>query len=659
MSQMKLAASRICQSLVVLYLFREPLNPILAQAQPITPANDGTGTIVLPDGNRFDITGGTLSPDRANLFQSFQQFDLSQEQIANFLTQPNIQNILGRVAGGKASVINGLIHVTGGNSNLYLMNPSGIIFGPNATLNVPASFTATTATGIGFGTNWFNAVGANDYNLLTGNPTTFAFSTVQPGAIMNAGNLIVEQGNLTFVAGTVVSTGSLSALSGKVTVETVPGESIVRINQQGMLLSLEVRPLTPADNHPDNWQLPINSLPELLTGGCLGNATGLVVNSSGQIELIGSDITVGNGDVVAKTVTAQTATLSAAQNLVLAESQLSTTADLNLLAQGSVIARDSLANAFLAQAGGNLRIEGGEGIDILALNHTQAPLRSGDNLTFVSNGSIALDAHLRSGGNVSFRRTSGAAANFFSRFDPIITNTGDVEFGDYTGAALKIEASGDIITGNIEITSPDTAGNIPATDPDFLTLTTTRSLILNSSNGSVTTGNIDTSSQDLADAGSVRITAYNNIVTGNIRTTDRSLGDSGDVTLSSTRGSITTGSINTSNQSLGNSGDVYVSAPGNLSLEDINTTNRASGDSGDVTLISPREINYTSIDQRNFGLGNEGELSIIRNEPSPSPSPEPSPSPSPEPSPSPSPEPSPSPSPEPSPSPSPEPSPSP
>jgi filamentous hemagglutinin family protein len=50
---------------------------------------------------------------------------LTQGQTANFLSNPAIQNILGRVMGGEASVINGLIQVTGGNFNLYLMNPTG------------------------------------------------------------------------------------------------------------------------------------------------------------------------------------------------------------------------------------------------------------------------------------------------------------------------------------------------------------------------------------------------------------------------------------------------------------------------------------------------------------------------------------------------------
>jgi filamentous hemagglutinin family protein len=97
-------------------------------AQPIVPAADGTGSVVTPQDNRFDITGGTTSADGANLFHSFTQFGLDSGQIANFISDPAIVNILGRVTGGDASVINGLIQITGGNSNLFLMNPAGIVW---------------------------------------------------------------------------------------------------------------------------------------------------------------------------------------------------------------------------------------------------------------------------------------------------------------------------------------------------------------------------------------------------------------------------------------------------------------------------------------------------------------------------------------------------
>ncbi|MEW6495501.1 MAG: filamentous hemagglutinin N-terminal domain-containing protein, partial [Cyanobacteriota bacterium] len=248
-----------------------------AQAQ-ISPEPNSQTTINL-NGNTFDITGGNLAGTGAeqNLFHSFQQFGLNAGQTANFVSNPNIRNILGRVMGGEQSVINGLIQVSGGQSNLFLMNPAGIIFGAGASLNVPASFTATTATSIGFGDNWFNATGNSDYSSLVGTPSQFAFTTSQPGSIVNEGNLNVQQSNLTLLGGTVVNTGQVSA-PGQVMLATVPGERLVRIIQQGTLLSLEVEPLTSATTQPGTWELPVLSLPELLTGGGVVNATGLTVN---------------------------------------------------------------------------------------------------------------------------------------------------------------------------------------------------------------------------------------------------------------------------------------------------------------------------------------------------------------------------------------------
>ncbi|MEO0804515.1 MAG: filamentous hemagglutinin N-terminal domain-containing protein, partial [Cyanobacteria bacterium J06642_2] len=139
------------------------------EAQSIQPAADGTGTLVTPDGREFRISGGTLSGDGQNLFHSFEQFGLSPNEVAHFLSQPDVRNILGRVVGGDASVIDGLLQVSGGSSNLVLMNPAGMLFGRNARLDVPGSFTATTATGIGFEAGvWFESVGGNDYASLVG-----------------------------------------------------------------------------------------------------------------------------------------------------------------------------------------------------------------------------------------------------------------------------------------------------------------------------------------------------------------------------------------------------------------------------------------------------------------------------------------------------------
>jgi CHAT domain-containing protein len=168
------------------------------------------------------------------------------------------------------------------------MNPAGIIFGPNARLNVPASFTATTATGIGFGGNhWFNARSNNDYQNLSGTPSQLAFDNSQPGSIINAGNLGVNEGkSLTLLGGSVINTGQLRAPSGTITIAAVPGENLVRISQPGHLLSLEIEPPRAATGE----MLPMTplDLPTLLTVGAGSMETGLSVSSSGTVQLTGS-----------------------------------------------------------------------------------------------------------------------------------------------------------------------------------------------------------------------------------------------------------------------------------------------------------------------------------------------------------------------------------
>jgi filamentous hemagglutinin family protein len=71
--------------------------------------------VVTQTNNTFDITGGTQAGSK--LFHSFEQLGLDMNQVANIFSDPNanISDILGRVVGGNASVINGSLQVTGGN----------------------------------------------------------------------------------------------------------------------------------------------------------------------------------------------------------------------------------------------------------------------------------------------------------------------------------------------------------------------------------------------------------------------------------------------------------------------------------------------------------------------------------------------------------------
>ncbi|MEB3343763.1 CHAT domain-containing protein [Okeania sp.] len=280
---------------------------IPAHSQSITPATDGTGTTVNQNGNQFNIEGGSPSNDGANLFHSFGEFNVKSNQTANFLTTPDIQNILGRVTGGNASTINGLIQVIGGNSNLFLMNPAGIMFGPNASLNVPASFSVTTATGIGFDNNnfWFQTLGTNNYSNLVGNPSGYRFDVSNPGAIVNQGNLTLNPGNnLTLTGGTVVNTGELSTAGGNITIAAVNGGDVLRISQPGHVLSLDI---SPAAVNLLGESITLLSLPQLLTGSPLSkggqggySASSVMVDAEGNLVL--TDTTVQQWDHLAPVV---------------------------------------------------------------------------------------------------------------------------------------------------------------------------------------------------------------------------------------------------------------------------------------------------------------------------------------------------------------------
>ncbi len=127
----------------------------VAQPIPDTAPDRNLGTTSQPFNAQIDIIrGGTRPNSGANLFHSFQEFSVQADHGVYFANPIGVQNILSRVTGGKLSNIQGTVGVLGP-ANLFLINPSGIIFGPNAALDVRGSFIATTANAIQLGQTGF------------------------------------------------------------------------------------------------------------------------------------------------------------------------------------------------------------------------------------------------------------------------------------------------------------------------------------------------------------------------------------------------------------------------------------------------------------------------------------------------------------------------
>ncbi|MFW9261189.1 filamentous hemagglutinin N-terminal domain-containing protein [Nostoc sp. CALU 546] len=132
-----------------------------ANAQVISDST--TNSIVNPNGNNFTILNGIEKGD--NLFHSFSNFSVPTGGSASFdlINTPNITTIFSRVTGGSVSNIDGLIRTLNSSNpvSLFLLNPSGIVFGPNSSLNIGGSFVGTTADSIVFADGFkFNAIDA-------------------------------------------------------------------------------------------------------------------------------------------------------------------------------------------------------------------------------------------------------------------------------------------------------------------------------------------------------------------------------------------------------------------------------------------------------------------------------------------------------------------
>ena len=165
------------------------------------------------------VEGGAVRGN--NLFHSFQEFNIKAGRGAYFTNPATIKNIFSRVTGVNPSEIFGTLGVLG-NANLFFINPNGIIFGENASLDLRGSFVGTTADSIVFPDGKeFSATNPGLPPLLTVNvqqPIGLKFEG-ESGIITNAADLAVAaRKNLSLSGSEVSTTGNLTAPGGRVEV---------------------------------------------------------------------------------------------------------------------------------------------------------------------------------------------------------------------------------------------------------------------------------------------------------------------------------------------------------------------------------------------------------------------------------------------------------
>src|SRR5690349_16441780 len=184
--------------------------------------------------------GAELGSRRGNnLFHSFEKFGIATGQTATFTGPGSIKNVISRVTGGGASTIDGTLRSTVGQADLYFLNPAGVLFGPNARLDLPGSLHVSTAHELRFADGArFSAIDTVGSGLTVAPPEAFGFLdrpvdriTVDQSQLRLASGrtLSLVGGNLDLVHGAY-----LAAASGTINLAAVASAGQVRVSDSAV-----------------------------------------------------------------------------------------------------------------------------------------------------------------------------------------------------------------------------------------------------------------------------------------------------------------------------------------------------------------------------------------------------------------------------------------
>jgi len=553
-----------------------------AQAQISSDGRLPTPTKVnTTDNLTFTITEGTRLGD--NLFHSFDKFSVPTGGEAIFNNALDVQNIISRVTGGSISTIDGLLAAEG-STNLFLLNPNGIIFGSNASLDLGGSLIATTANSIKFadGTE-FSATNPSASLLTVSVPVGLQFGT-SPGRIVNrsqvgqnlatqrpAGLEVKSGKTLALVGGEVLlEGGNLTAPGGRVELGSVSSNSLVSLQSTNRGLALNYE-------NVQNFQDIHLSQAATIDVSDLGSlpppiGTGIDIGS-GDIQIQGRQVTLTDGSLLASTTTGKESagTIAVTASDLIELIGTSTNGQESTSFNTGTVSPGNAGN--LSITTGRLIIRDGAGVTTSSFSIpiviTPTHGRSG-NLTVHASESveiIGVSPTIGSSGLSVETVTDGDAGN-------LQITTRELIIRD--GATVSAATSGAGQGGTLTVNASEFV-DVIGTDTDM--------------DGQVIPSTLVTASEGMGDAGNLAI-ATNNLRLrdeGEIRaTSDQAGGGNIDINAEDIRlrdGSLISASVF---ESVGGGGNITINSDVFIALEDSDIlANAVDGRGGNITIISP------------------------------------------------------------------------
>lgn len=486
--------------------------PVYAQVKTDIRTDGTLGATTTLSGPNVRIPASLGRRAGNNLFHSFDRFSIGTGDSATFTGPADVKNVLSRVTGGKPSSIDGTLRSTMAGADFWFINPAGVAFGPNASLDVPASFHVSTADELRFpGGEVFSATDPAKSVLSVAAPEAFGFLSAKPAPIsldVGAGKAFgissSEGKTLSFTGGDITITGdpgsAILTLGGEIDFVSLASPGEVRLSgmvaTDSALGTVRIKGSPPHDNNtvpflvsssgPGGGAIRIRGGEVVASDVAFGALNFGVLNATGGIFIKADDIDLGGANYIFT---------GSASNKLPGKADIEAR-NLRISGTGGI---GTFAPAGTTSRSGDVTITADTAeIDGARISADTSSAGQGGNIT-VTGRTLRLT---NGGGITSTANGSGAGGQIVvGPFDEIVmSNRGVISaetFGGGDAGAVKVEASRVSVnnsfiganTGGANTGGAGNAGPVKVTVTDQLTFTN-EGRIFNGTSGSGNGGNI-------------------------------------------------------------------------------------------------------------------------------------------------------------------------